>query len=479
MSVIIRLPQGGGSDTDMVTATSEDILLDKVGVDTEGEPITGTMPNNGAVSQSLNAGGSYTIPKGYHDGTGKVTANSLASQTQATATASNILKDKTAYVSGTKITGTMVDNGAVSASINAGGSYTIPAGYHNGSGKITGNSLASQTDGTATASQILTGQTAYVDGVKVTGTMANQGTKTPSLNAGGSYTIPAGYHNGSGKITANSLASQTDATATAAQILSGQTAWVKGTKLTGSMTSRGAVTITPSTSNQTIAAGYHNGSGYVVGDSDLVAGNIKKGINIFGVAGTYEGAGTGKYLKYTETLSLTTSDTTNPDYNNRPLQLYNAKVTLPGGSSSSASFVNSATAYFAIVNVIFTKDMVSYSGTGVAGNKQTIKVGTKYFIRYQDGKMYIYANFRASKSGVVPGDASTETNISSTINTDGYGYGWNWNGRNGATCEPYLLATVSGRTTTRTATTYGTSYTPYKNEISNVSAIAQYEIYAY
>lgn len=96
-------------------------------------------------------------------------------------------------------------------------------------------------DATAVAADLLSGKTAYVNGNKISGSMANQGAKTSTLNCGGSYIIPAGYHNGSGKITANSLASQTDATATAAQILSGKTAWVKGTKLTGTLVQQSSV----------------------------------------------------------------------------------------------------------------------------------------------------------------------------------------------------------------------------------------------
>ena len=57
----------------------------------------------------------------------------------ATATAANILRGKTAYVNGSKLTGTMTNNGAVSKTMTANGSYTIPAGYHNGSGKVTVN----------------------------------------------------------------------------------------------------------------------------------------------------------------------------------------------------------------------------------------------------------------------------------------------------------------------------------------------------
>lgn len=88
-------------------------------------------------------------------------------------------------------------------------------------------------DANAVATNILSGKTAYSGGAKITGTMTNNGAKTSSLNCSGSYTIPAGYHNGSGKVTANSLASQTSATAVANAIQSGKTAYVNGNKITG------------------------------------------------------------------------------------------------------------------------------------------------------------------------------------------------------------------------------------------------------
>lgn len=99
--------------------------------------------------------------------------------------------------------------------------------------------------GTATAAQVLTGYTfTNASSIGASGTMPNNGAVSQSLNCGGSYTIPAGYHSGSGKVTANSLASQTSATATAAQILSGATAWVNGSKLTGTLASSSGNSVT-------------------------------------------------------------------------------------------------------------------------------------------------------------------------------------------------------------------------------------------
>ena len=55
----------------------------------------------------------------------------------ATVTASEILAGKTAYAKGTKVTGEMANNGAVAGTISTvAGEYTIPQGYHDGSGKV-------------------------------------------------------------------------------------------------------------------------------------------------------------------------------------------------------------------------------------------------------------------------------------------------------------------------------------------------------
>lgn len=88
----------------------------------------------------------------------------------------------------------------------------------------------------------------------------------------------------------------TDATATTSEILATRTAYARGAKITGQMVNNGAVTGTISTKagQYTIPIGYHDGSGKVSINSTeqdkIVEGNIKSGVTILGVTGTYSGA---------------------------------------------------------------------------------------------------------------------------------------------------------------------------------------------
>lgn len=114
-----------GVDASSVTASAPDVLQGKIIVDKNGNKITGSMTDQGAKNATLNCGGSFTIPKGFHNGSGKVSASTLAGQTNATASSDDILSGKTAYVNGSKITGSL-------ASCNAG--WAEYAAYYNQNG---------------------------------------------------------------------------------------------------------------------------------------------------------------------------------------------------------------------------------------------------------------------------------------------------------------------------------------------------------
>lgn len=158
-------------DVSSVTAGAGDVLTGKIIVAADGTVITGTMTNNGAVAKTLDVTTvTYTIPKGYHSGTGtvkitlekKTVMPTKATQTitptsgkvlsevvvekipdeyiltdDADAIADDILVDKSAYVDGVKIEGAMPNNGSVTKTLDTTTtSQPIAKGYHDGTGAV-------------------------------------------------------------------------------------------------------------------------------------------------------------------------------------------------------------------------------------------------------------------------------------------------------------------------------------------------------
>lgn len=169
-------------DVSSVTASAGDVLATKVIVTSTGAVTAGTMANNGAVSKTLDATNnnqSYSVPAGYHNGSGTV---------------SIVLEEKSATPSGSSqnITPT---NGKVLSKVTVA---AIPGKY------------ADTTGDDAVAANLLYGKKAHSissgSAVAITGSMPNNGAITATIDglSTTSYTVAAGYHNGSGTVSLTS-----------------------------------------------------------------------------------------------------------------------------------------------------------------------------------------------------------------------------------------------------------------------------------
>lgn len=159
--------------------------------------------------------------------------------------------------------------------------------------------------------KMLNGVTSYADGVKYTGTIATKSASDLTAS-GATVTVPSGYYASqatknvaSGSATAPTTISGTSATVTTgtntltlskrlsvtpqvtAGYISSGTAGQADVTLIANVPTKGTATITPTTSNQTIASGtYLTGVQTIAGDANLVSGNIVAGKSIFNVQGS-------------------------------------------------------------------------------------------------------------------------------------------------------------------------------------------------
>lgn len=258
-----------------VTAAAGDVLTGKVIVSATGETVAGTMANNGSVNKKLDAttnNQSYTVPSGFHSGSGTVSITLESKSATPTKSAQTI----------TPTSGKVLSSVSVAA---------IPAAYQD------------VTNVDATASDVLSGKVIVAaDGTEVTGSMPVNTASTTTLDAttgNQSYTIPAGYHGGSGavqivletktatpstssqnitptsgkvlsKVTVNAIPAKfgdtTGDDATAANVLAGCVAHTNvngtATQITGTMPNNGAISGTINgltTTSYAISAGYTTG----------------------------------------------------------------------------------------------------------------------------------------------------------------------------------------------------------------------------
>ena len=295
----------GGIDTSDATATADD-MAEGVTAYVKGEKITGNVKVFDKSSSTLLSSEKYVSFTTYQTRkciqliTDKRANNALyrAGTTQALMAPASFFGDATA------------------ADVAEGKTFTSVTGL-----KVTGTHVCSSgldtSDATATANDIAKDKTAYVNGEKVTGTVTEVASSSRSILTTSDMvlgTVNSKKYVKLGNVTrladmlfreAAELYVRVEAShfgnATAEDVLEGKTfTSTAGIKVTGtakaSVPTLQAKTVTPSSAEQTVTpdSNYDGLSSVTVeGDTNLVAENIKRGVSIFGVVGSFEGSGGG------------------------------------------------------------------------------------------------------------------------------------------------------------------------------------------
>lgn len=188
-----------------------------------------------------------------------VRSGSGVDTSNATASSSMIVDGYTCYVNDELVVGTIPTN-TIGGKLLPGSTKSIQYGYYDNTNLISTSTLSDETVGNAVSSDTLINYNGWVNGSKIDGDIINRGALSQSMGVNASYTIPQGWHNGSGKVTQALVVQE-------------------------------AVGITPTSWNQTVcdAGRWTTGEQWVWGNGNLVPWNIKNGVEIFGVWGNFTG----------------------------------------------------------------------------------------------------------------------------------------------------------------------------------------------
>lgn len=328
------------------------------------------------------------------------------------------------------------------AAIPSGGGISIVETDDPGGGTvltITGEeiTLQSKTATPSESAQTITPDSGYTGlssvGVEaISNTYVGSGIERKSSSdltaSGATVTVPAGYYESpaskavaSGSATAPATISGTGATVstgtntltltktvsvtpsvTAGYVQNG-TSGNSSVSLQANVTTKAATTITPGTSNQTIASGtYLTGTQTISGDANLVAGNIKNGMSIFGVTGTYTGEGGSSDVK-TGTLSVASNvntststkitDTSAIGFTPKAFLFYRSDRSATSNHVNQASFITLGTSYY-----IRTMTRYSSNALSTSGNTNNWTTQTAGYLYFNNNTVY----FRSSSSYILP-----------------------------------------------------------------------------
>ena len=292
--------------------------------DKSGAPITGTFTQDVTYTVTQN----LTSVDSSFEGSKAISGNSFYAELEPTIN-NYVISSITVTMGGVDITDQVFSPGLGGKVITTNGTYSAADDNFSGYSAVTVNvptggsvSLQAKTATPTESVQTITADNGYdgLSSVEVgavsssyVGSGIDRRDETDLTASGATVTVPAGYYAdtetksvASGTVTAPSTISGTSATvstgtntltltktvsvtpnvSTAGYISTG-TAGNSSVSLTASVTTKAAATITPSTSDQTIAAGtYLTGAQTIAGDADLIASNIVSTANIFGVQGT-------------------------------------------------------------------------------------------------------------------------------------------------------------------------------------------------
>jgi len=193
-------------------------------------------------------------------------------------------------------------------------------------------------DATAAASDILSAKTAYIASGKVTGSMPTKSQATPSISV-----------SSSGLITASAIQ---------------ETGYVKGgtKRATKQLSTQPAATIIPGASSQTAvySGRYTTGSVTVAGDTNLKAANIKSGVSIFGVAGSYEGGS----VSANPDLSISNLNVAVYDFSSNYISSNNANIDVARSKIFGISF---SLKYRSFSELSSLASSIPWGGYGITG----------------------------------------------------------------------------------------------------------------